>query len=145
MLRDGTLKLCSKTKKKHLRLVSTSCSRKYSSIIAYVTQVCICNTIIEYTKRINEDFRSIGGIFLDMCEALKELSYHLAIARLINSFKTFFCALLKNECIKKNQIQSATQINEELLKEWSKEQSFFMQRFLDLIENMFVEKVNIIY
>ena len=78
-----------KNQKQHLRLVSTSCGRKYSSIIAYVTQVCICNSIIEYTKRINEDFRSIGGIFLDMCEALKNLPYHLAIARLINSFKTF--------------------------------------------------------
>ena len=132
-----------KNQKQHLRLVSGSCSRKYSSIIAYVTQVCICNTIIEYTKRINEDFRSIGGIFLDMCEALKDLPYHIAIARLINSFKTFFCALLKNESIKKNQIQSATQTYEELLNEWSKEQSPFMQRFLDSIENMFVEKVNI--
>ena len=132
-----------KNQKQHLRLVSTSCSRKYSSIIAYVTQVCICNTIIEYTKHINEDFRSIGGIFLDMCEALKDLPYHLVIARVINSFKTFFCALLKNECIKKNQIQSATQTYEELLNEWSKEQSFFMQRFLDSIGNMFVEKVNI--
>ena len=78
-----------------------------------------------------------------MCEALKDLLYHLAIARLINSFKTFFCTLLKNECIKKNQIQSATQIYEELLNEWSKEQSYFMQRFLDSIRNMFVEKVNI--
>jgi hypothetical protein len=29
------------------------------------------------------------------------------------------------------------------LNEWSKEQSTFMQRFLDSIENMFVEKVNI--
>ena len=132
-----------KNQKQHLKLVSGSCSRKYSSIIAYVTQVCICNTIIEYTKRINEDFRSIGGIFLDMCEALKDLPYHFAIARLINSFKTFFCALLKNECIKKNQIQSATQTYEELLNEWSKEQSTFMQRFLDSIGNMFVEKVNI--
>ena len=46
-----------KNQKQHLRLVSTSCSRKYSSIIAYVTQVCICNTIIEYSKRINKDFR----------------------------------------------------------------------------------------
>ena len=96
------------------RLVSTFCSRKYSSIIAYITQVCICNTIIEYTKRINEDFRSIGGIFLDLCEALKDLPYHIAIARLINSFKTFFFSLLKNDCIKKNQIQSSTQIYEEI-------------------------------
>jgi hypothetical protein len=29
------------------------------------------------------------------------------------------------------------------LNEWSKEQSTFMQRFLDSIGNMFVEKVNI--
>ena len=44
---------------------------------------------------------------------------------------------------KKIQIQYATQPYEDLLNEWSKEQSSFIQRFLDLIENMFVEKVNI--
>ena len=43
----------------------------------------------------------------------------------------------------KNQIQSATQTYEDLLNEWSKEQSYFMQCFLDSIGNMFVEKVNI--
>ena len=44
---------------------------------------------------------------------------------------------------KKIQIQSATQPYEDLLNEWSKEQSYFMQCFLDSIGNMFVEKVNI--
>ena len=51
---------------------------------------------------------------------------------------TFFLARPK-----KNQIQSATQPYEDLLNEWSKEQSYFMQCFLDSIGNMFVEKVNI--
>jgi hypothetical protein len=41
---------------------------------------------------------------------------------------------------KEKQIQFATQTYEELLNEWSKEQSSFMQRFLDSIGNMVVEK-----
>jgi hypothetical protein len=120
--------------------VSGSCSRKYSAIIAHITQVSICYTIIEYTRRINEDFRSIGGVFLEICEALKDIPYQVAMERLINCYRSFFSTLLKNKCIKKKQIQLATQLHEELLSEWSKEQSSFMQRFIDSIESIFIKK-----
>lgn len=70
--------------KQYLRLVKEMQARDYDSLIAHTTVVFMRYQFLAYEQRMRIDDRTFGGMFYDLCDEVKDLSFIEAMHRILS-------------------------------------------------------------
>ena len=120
------------TQKNFLKLVSGSMARKYNSIIAHFTLVCIANIFLEFHRRWSEDERSIGALFEDANAEINDLPFDIALQKLLSIVYTLIDALRDAGCLKDGCYEKAVGIADTLIQKWYSGLPAFLTKLYEL-------------
>lgn len=107
-----------RAQKQYFKLGTETHARDYDNLIAFMTMSSIRYTIMEFSRRYNEDPRSLGSLFRDTCEQLEDIPFITAIESLMNCFTNLAKELDEAKLLKKGCIAKVEQIINEKLSSW---------------------------
>ena len=107
-----------KASKQYFGLDSECISRDFDAVNTFIHVSYIRCILAETIKRLNEDVRTIGGIFKDIQQKTLELPYHVALSRLIGTLATIENKILETVDLTKEQQESIKKIFDEEMAKW---------------------------
>ena len=106
------------TQKNYLKLVTDSGARNYNSLIAHFTLVNIANIFLEFHRRWEEDKKSIGGIFEECCEDIRDIPFDIALTKLLSIIYNIIDDLKLKGCLKEGMYDMAIKIADDHIQQW---------------------------
>ena len=106
------------TQKNYLKLVTGSRARNYNSLIAHFTLVNIANIFLEFHRRWHEDKKSIGGIFEECCEDIRDIPFDIALTKLLSIIYNIIDDLKLKGCLKEGMYDMAIKIADDHIQQW---------------------------
>lgn len=109
-----------KSTKSLLKLGSEFQGRSYDMIISHTTVVFTRYIILEWERRHHQDLRTLGGLFFEYCDEVRELDFKEALSSLLEVFENMK-AIVPKQCIKTINYQ---------LKEWIQSQPSYIKHLI---------------
>ena len=120
--------------KQHLHLSKTM-AKKYASIVAHTSLVCIATILLEYQRRTSSDHRTAGELFRQTEAEIRDIPLCVALDTLMNVFFDFIKELKNRDYIKKGKFSCVEELAHSMISSWFKGLDSYIRDFLALTED----------